>query len=1089
MIRLHNLHLPYLLIFIPIARRSGVVIGLCSSHSRVNLLSFDSAFGQNRDDAIPLTTVPTRQQAMSGTLGDIVNGAAGSAQGKQGTTIQTLAISLAAGLVLFAVQFIAFLICRTYLWGKRIYQPRSFLIPLKDRVNPPPNNPLRWISVLWKTSNDVVLRKAGMDAYFFLRYLGMCLKIFCPLTIIILPILIPLNAVDGKGTKTIGKTHYNVTGLDTLAWSNVAPEHTRRYWAHLILAVGVITWVCYLFHHELLHYILKRQEYLRSPSHRLKASSTTVLITDIPSKLCTIDALMELYDDFPGGVRRIWLNRNFESLVAKDKLRKQWEDRVENAETNLIRRVVKQHRKKGKSKNGETMRGGTTQDEETLGQDVRTAIRIDSQSRDPEKPSESTTQAACEADLQHDLATKALWTQYSTPKQRAAMRIPRPDHMIAFKIPLLGRFFSLKVDTIYYCRRELARLNREIEQDIEEAELCPQNGSAFIQFNTPKAAHMACQVVADTMPRRMAQRMSDMSPADVNWQALNHTRHQRGLRLVVFVALFVLLAFVFGLISFFTGILSRISTLGGSTSWLHWINTLPSWLLSFIQGTLPPVILVILLSGPTPIVLRAMTNSTRGATTGSQGERSLQLWYFIFLVFELFVIPTISSGLTSIVQELVHNTASVPQILATNLPTAANYYFSFLVLQALSISASSILQTIRLLNFYVFASVNSPDSVFNKLSFTWRTRIGSNIPWYTTFAVIGLVYSVIAPLMLVFMLLTFSLFYMVIKNNILYVIRTGDVDSGGLWFPSAINQTFTGLYFMEVCLIGLFFLVRDVHGKVACEAQGIIMSIVFVLTIMYQIWLAVNFNGLFKYAPLRLEGEAKEIETTRLTSDAQGARPSTEETMAPNEQPADTKTRVRGSPMQAVQPPRSLSAQEVSHPSLRPRATSGISQRSTDMALQQAHDKHAAKRILARLNQPLDESRLAELESHLARAEARVGNTLIPRRRDVEAQMLNDPISKIIMQHNDELEDLTSEERDMLISVAFTHPVLRETKPSVWIPRDELGVSDDEVRRTRELSRDIVIENRGAFFGRRGRVEVDKPPPDMSEFALVMAEL
>ncbi len=53
---------------------------------------------------------------------------------------------------------------------------------------------------------------------------------------------------------------------------------------------------------------------------------------------------------------------------------------------------------------------------------------------------------------------------------------------------------------------------------------------------------------------------------------------------------------------------------------------------------------------------------------------------------------------------------------------------------------------------------------------------------------------------------------MVIKNNILYVIRTGDVDSGGLWFPSAINQTFTGLYFMEVCLIGLFFLVRDVNA-------------------------------------------------------------------------------------------------------------------------------------------------------------------------------------------------------------------------------------------------------------------------------------
>ncbi len=95
------------------------------------------------------------------------------------------------------------------------------------------------------------------------------------------------------------------------------------------------------------------------------------------------------------------------------------------------------------------------------------------------------------------------------------------------------------------------------------------------------------------------------------------------------------------------------------------------------------------------------------------------------------------------------------------------------------------------------------------------------------------------------------------------------------------------------------------------------------------------------------------------------------------------------------------------------------------------------------------------------------------------------------MQHNDELEDLTSEERDMLVSVAFTHPVLREPKPSVWIPRDDVtaSVSDDEVRRTKELSSDIAIDNRGVFFNRKLKVEVAKPPPDMSEFALVMAEL
>ncbi|RMZ90277.1 hypothetical protein DV736_g2497, partial [Chaetothyriales sp. CBS 134916] len=1025
---------------------------------------------------------------MSDTLGNIINGAAGSAQHRQGTTVQTLALSVAAGFVLFGIQFGAFLIIRNYLWAKRIYQPRSFLIPLKDRVKPPPNNPFRWLSTLLKTSPDTVLRKAGMDAYFFIRYLTMCLKIFGPSAVIILPILIPLNFVSGKGTRTAGTTHYNVTGLDTLAWSNVALDHTNRYWAHLILAILLIAWVFYLFYHELLHYVVKRQEYLSSPSHRLKASSTTVLITSIPKKLCTTAALMELYDDFPGGVRRIWLNRNFKSLVRKDELRRQWEDCLENAETNLIRKAVKQHRKNRKKDKQKA-----TKDSSALEKTIATAIRTNGRPHADEKASETTIQAACEDDLQYDLATKALWTKYVSPKQRACMRIPQMNHARAFRIPLVGRFFTLKVDTIYYCRRELARLNREMETEIEEADTCPQNASAFIQFNTQKGAHMACQTVADTEPGHMTQRMVELSPADINWSALNYTRQNKALRLVLFVALFILLVFVYGVISFFTGILSKLSTLSDSTTWLRWINTLPRWLLSFIQGTLPPVILVIVLSGPTPIVLRAMTNKTRGATTGSQGERSLQLWYFILLVFELLIVPTISSGLTSIVQELIHNTASVPEILATNLPTAANYYFSFLVLQALSISSSSILQTIRLLNYYVFGSVNTPDSVYHKLSFTWRTRIGSNIPWYTTFAVIGLVYSVIAPLMLIFMLLTFGLFYIVIKNNLLYVVRTGDVDSGGLWFPSAINQTFTGLYFMEVCMIGLFFLVRDTHGNVSCEAQGIIMSIVFVVTILYQIWLAVNFNGLYRYAPLRLEGEAqvrdREYEATRLTSDVPQDRPASEDMVESNEPPLDTTSKSNASAQQTKNPSRPPIHPEQQHSSTRSLSTAGLSRLSTDVEAQREHDKKQAKQILTRLNRPLDESRLAELESHLVQVEARVGNTLIPRQRDVEAQMFNDPISKIIMQHNDELEDLNREERDMLISVAFTHPVLRQAKPSVWIPRDELGVSDDEVKRTRELSQDVAIDNRGAFFNSKLKVKVDRPPPDMSEFAWVMAEL
>jgi hypothetical protein len=339
------------------------------------------------------------------------------------------------------------------------------------------------------------------------------------------------------------------------------------------------------------------------------------------------------------------------------------------------------------------------------------------------------------------------------------------------------------------------------------------------------------------------------------------------------------------------------------------------------------------------------------------------------------------------------------------------------------------------------------------------------------------------------MLITFSLFWVVIKNNLLYCVRTGTVDGGGLFFPSAINQLFTGLYSMEVCLIGLFFLVRDGQGKVACDVQGIIMAIVLVLTLLYHIWLMNHLSPLFKYAPVRLEVESKSLlgdlqassKTGRGGTNDTSEETKRDEAEGPSNQlyhatstPEDTKS-IHGPELDTQIRP-SYQQRQSSH-------------RSQDLKAQQLEDVKSAEHILARINRPLDEARLAHLEKKLALAETSTGSALWPRRRDIEKQMLDDPISKIIMQHIDEMENLDSEERDMLVSVAFTNPVLRKTSPSVWIPTDELGVSDDEVRRTRELSEDVVIENRGAYFDRKLKVQVNMPPPDMSEFALILSEL
>lgn len=130
----------------------------------------------------------------------------------------------------------------------------------------------------------------------------MLLKIFCILALVIIPILLPLNSIGGIGGDL-------VQGLDRLAWTNVAPEDTSRYWAHLLLALVVIVLFCYMFYRELRAYIRLRQAYLTSPQHRLRASATTVLVASIPRKWLGVKELLGLYDVFPGGIRNIWINR------------------------------------------------------------------------------------------------------------------------------------------------------------------------------------------------------------------------------------------------------------------------------------------------------------------------------------------------------------------------------------------------------------------------------------------------------------------------------------------------------------------------------------------------------------------------------------------------------------------------------------------------------------------------------------------------------------------------------------------------------------------------------------------------------------
>ena len=677
----------------------------------------------------------------------------------------------------------------------------------------------------------------------------------------------------------------NVTGLDELAWGNVHPDHNNRYWAHLILAVGVVVYTCWVFFDELRGYIRLRQAYLTSPQHRLRASATTVLVTAIPRKWCTAEALDGLYDVFPGGIRNIWINRNYDELNEKVQMRNKLALALEGAETELIKSAKKAYMKQRKAEakkagksfskeereaqqkqqdeqaaamaSGDGMSSGNphqvkhTLDEalndesgdqtrepsperekknvigqgfeafghgfvnvgktvfgglRSVGKEVdgrltnqggyvtgdgqmddstgdaehatpehivtdaalppsrtgpgsgenerrrsaeqdqarasfnsstrsknalengsvqaesntKQAPEIGSQTPtnemsphsftldpaanpdghakdqsqngqqhtgllalpknkfqswrqhhknlynipsptphgyeedefplgspspispganpqatingDGSQPTSRTANAnsrskfripflgnsgnggtgkpkpvyppAYDESLEEDEYGEPTWKKYLKEKDRPTMRLPIFGWTWMISLPLIGK----KVDTIYYCRKEVARLNLEIEQDQREPEKFPLMNSAFIQFNHQVAAHMACQSISHHMPNQMAPRLVEISPDDVLWDNMSVKWWERYLRTAVVIAAVGGLIIGWAFPVAFTGLLSQVSYLTERYRWLGWLGRAPTWILSIIQGILPQLLLALLLLIP-PIVLRLLAKN------------------------------------------------------------------------------------------------------------------------------------------------------------------------------------------------------------------------------------------------------------------------------------------------------------------------------------------------------------------------------------------------------------------------------------------------------------------------------------------------
>ncbi|KAJ6784294.1 hypothetical protein PWT90_10040 [Aphanocladium album] len=680
-------------------------------------------------------------------------------------------------------------------------------------------------------------------------------------------------------------------------------------------------------------------------------------------------------------------------------------------------------------------------------------------------------------DPEYDIEEEdAEWRKYLKKKHRPTHHLPLFGVNWMFGVPGITK----KVDTIYYCRKELARLNLEIEEDQKHPERYPLMNSAFVQFNHQVAAHMACQSAVHHIPRQMAPKIIEISPRDVVWDNMAISWWGEGVRAFIVIGIVCTMAFLWAIPVAWTAALSQLDRLIQENSWLGWLkaNHNVENLAKAIAGVLPAAFLALLLV-LVPLILNFLAG-IRGAKTGTQKAEFVQFFYFVFLFIQVFLVVSIASffaaSLDRFIDNIKDNLASVDKVLkllANNLPKAANYFFSYMILQALTTSSGTLLQIVSLLFWFVIGPMfdSTARNKWARNTNLNNVQWGAFFPVYSNFACIAIFYSIISPLISIFAVVTFGLLWLAQRYAMIYVYRM-EHDTGGVLYPRAINQTFTGLYFMQLCMAGLFILVKDEHDNRPCIPHAVIMFVVLILTLIYQYLLNRSFSPLFRYLPITFEDEA--VLRDEAFQRAQDSRMALDE--------ADELDNIKESHSVREKSPSLMENEQgielgtLEKDNRRPTGLLSINPMKQVGTWAMEGGKQVGGWAKDGGNQLLRLT-LADRNSHAAQYRRQ------QRKKDLEAQRAMG--NALFGGFHDEIEDLTTDERDMLTRHAFLHYALRARRPAVWIPRDDLGISEDEIKRTREFSKHIWISDEGTALDSKVRVIYGKHPPDFSEVDLI----
>ncbi|QCE16430.1 glycogen debranching enzyme [Vigna unguiculata] len=355
--------------------------------------------------------------------------------------------------------------------------------------------------------------------------------------------------------------------------------------------------------------------------------------------------------------------------------------------------------------------------------------------------------------------------------------------------------------------------------------------AAFVFFKSRYAALTVAQSLQTSNPMQWVTDLAP-EPEDVYWSNLCIPYKQLWIRKITTFAASVTFVLVFLIPVTFAQGLTQLEKLEKMLPFLSGMLQ-KKFVVQLVTGYLPSVILVLFLYAVPPVVM--LFSTMEGCVSRSERKKSACSKVLYFQIWNVFFVNVFAG---SVISQLAvfSSITELPSQLAKAVPAQATYFTTYVLSSGWASLAFEIMQLFPLFCnlFQRFILGYNEDTMNGFLTFPYHTEV----PRILLFGFLGFTCSILAPLILPFLLFYFVLAYLVYRNQILNVYIK-KYDSGGQLWPIAHNTTVLSLLVAQVIALGVFGI------KESPVASGFTIPLL-ICTVLFHQYCRQRFLPIFK---------------------------------------------------------------------------------------------------------------------------------------------------------------------------------------------------------------------------------------------------